>query len=327
MMALAGLPRLGRRRFIQGAVAAALLPALVPRLGEAAGNRRSIPRVGVLGDSNPVGWFVRTAAADIECRWADERRQRLPDLAAELVRLDMDVIVAIGLEAARAAKSATTTIPIVFVAAGDPVRDGLVRALARPGENVTGITVASGADMAAARLELLRGLVPRMSRIAVLSNAANQGSDSGLREVREAAGARGVEVESLRATTPHEVGWAFAEMARRRVEAVAVLSDIVFAMEAGRIAALAAEARLPAVYEARCFVEAGGLMSVHADGEAVIQRTVATVRRILGGERPAIIPVQPLSRLELTLNRRAARALGLALPPSLLARADTMIPS
>ena len=322
-----GLPRFGRRRFIQGAVASTLLPVLAPRLGEAVRNRKSIPRVGVLGESNPVGWFVRTAAADIECRWADERRQRLPDLAAELVRLDMDVIVAIGLEAARAAKSATTTIPVVFVAAGDPVRDGLVRALARPGENVTGITVASGADMASARLELLQDLVPRMSRIAVLANAVQRGCDSGLRDVREAAGARGVEVLWLTATTPDEVGGAFAEMARCRVEAVAVLSDIVFAMEAGRIAALAAAAHIPAVYESSSFVEAGGLMALHADGEAVIQRTVATVRRILGGERPAIIPVQQLSRLELTLNRRAARALGLGLPPSLLARADTVIPS
>jgi len=325
MTAASGTPRLDRRRFIQGAAAAALLPALAPLWGEAAIGGKPVPRVGILGDSDPVGWFVRTAAVDIECRWADERRERLADLAAELVHLDLDVIVAVGTEAARAAENATRTIPVVFVAAKRPIRAGLVSDATRPGANVTGVIVASGVEMAAARLELLRVLVPRLSRMAVLGYPGNPGHESAMRDVRVAAAASGVEVQAASAATPGELDAAFTNMTREGVAAVAVLSDVVFATSAWRIASLASAARLPVVYEAKSFVEAGGLMALHADGGAVIQRTVAIVQRILRGEKPAAIPVAQLTRLELTINRQAARALGLALPPSLLARADAMI--
>ncbi len=325
MTAASGTPRLDRRRFIQGVAAAALLPPLAPRRAEAAIGGKSVPRVGILGDSNPVGWFVRTAAVDIECRWADERRERLSSLAAELVHLDMDVIVAVGAEAARAAENATRTIPVVFVAARHPIRADLVNDVARPGANVTGVVVASGVEMAAARLELLRGLVPRLSRMAVLGYPGNPGHESAMRDVRVAAAASGVEVQAASAATPGELDAAFTNMTREGVAAVAVLSDVVFATSAWRIASLASAARLPVVYEAKSFVEAGGLMALHADGGAVIRRTVAIVQRILRGEKPAAIPVEHLTRLELTINRQAARALGLALPPLLLARADALV--
>lgn len=323
MTIASGFPELNRRRFIQGAAVAVLLSSLTARPSEAARGARSVPLVGILGDSNPVGWFVRTAAADIECRWADERRQPLPDLADELVQLDVDVIVAVGAEAARAARNATSSVPIVFVADGNPVRAGLVSNVRRPGANVTGVTVASGVEMAAARLEVLEGVVPGLSRLAVLGNPANPAHEAVMHDVREAAAARGVEVRPVTATKRGDLEEAFAEMARER--AAVVLSDVVFATEAWRIASLASAARLPIVYEAKSFVEAGGLMAIHADGGAVIDRTVAIVQRIVRGDRPAVIPVEQLTRPGLTINRQAARALGLALPASLLATADAVI--
>jgi putative ABC transport system substrate-binding protein len=318
-----GFGGLDRRRFIQGAAAAAFLSSLAPLRGEATTGGRPVPRVGILGDSNPVGWFVRTAAVDIECRWADERRQPLPDLAAELVQLDVDVIVAIGAEAARAARDATTSVPIVFVAAGNPVRASLVSDVRRPGANVTGVTVASGVEMAGAKLDLLEGLVPGLSRLAVLGNPGNPAHEAAMHDACEAAAARGVAARPVTAAKRGDLEEAFAEMARER--AAVVLSDVVFATEAWRIASLASAARLPIVYEARSFVEAGGLMALHADGGAVIDRTVAIVQRILRGEKPATIPVERLTRLGLTINCRAAHALGLTLPRSLLARADAVI--
>jgi ABC-type uncharacterized transport system substrate-binding protein len=312
-----------RRQFIQGVAAAAFLSSLAPLSGEAATGVNPVPRVGVLGDSNPVGWFVRTAAADIECRWADERQESLPDLAAELVHLDMDVIVAVGTEAARAARDITRMVPIVFVATGNPVRAGLVSDVRRPGANVTGVTIASGLEMAAARLDLLEGLVPGLSRLAVLGNPGNPAHEAGMREAREAAAARGVEVRPVTAAKRGDLEDAFARMARER--AAVVLSDVVFATEAWHIASLASAARLPVVYETKSFVEAGGLIALHVDGGAVIQRTVAIVQRILRGEKPAAIPVEQLTRPGLTINRQAAHVLGLALPRSLLARADAVI--
>jgi ABC-type uncharacterized transport system substrate-binding protein len=323
MTVVSRFPGLDRRRFIQGAAVAAFLPSLAPLRSAAAIRGKSVPRVGVLGDLNPVGWFVRTAAADIECRWADECRRPLPDLAAELVQLDVDVIVAIGAEAARAARDITKTVPIVFVAAGNPVRAGLVSGVRRPRANVTGVTVASGVEMAAARLDLLEGLVPGLSRLAVLGNPANPAHEAAMRDVREAAAARGIEVRPVAAAKPGDLEETFAKMAGER--AAAVLSDVVFTTEARRIASLASAARLPVVYEAKSFVEAGGLMAIHADGGVVIERTVAIVQRILRGEKPAAIPVEKLTRPGLTINRQAAHALGLALPRSLLARADAVI--
>ena len=315
---------LERRRFIQGAAATvAFLPSLLSRPSEATGGRPAVPRVGVLGDSNPVGWFARTAAIDIECRWVDEHGRPLSVLAAELVRLDADVIIALGVEAARAARNATNAIPVVFVAAGDSVRADLVADLSRLRGNVTGIIVTSGVEQATAKVELLEQLVTGVSRLAVLGNPGNPELEIAMRDVREAAAARGVEVRPVTATKRGDLEEAFVRMARER--AAIVLSDVVFATEACRIAALASASGLPVVYEAKSFVEAGGLVALHADGGAVIERTVAIVQRILRGEKPAAIPVEQLTRLKLTVNRHAADALGLALPQSLLARADTVI--
>ncbi len=323
MTAASRFTGLERRRFIQGAAAAAFLPSLAPLRSEAAIGGRPLPRVGVLGDSNPVDWFVRTAAADIECRWVDEQRRPLPNLAAELVQLDLDVIVAIGAEAARAARDTTKSVPIVFVAAGNAVRAGLVSDVRRPGANVTGVTVASGLELAAARLDLLEGLVPGLSRLAVLGNPGNPAHEAAMRDAREAAAARGIEVRPVTAAKRGDLEAAFTTMAGER--AAAVLSDVVFATEAWRLASLASAARLPIVYEAKSFVEAGGLVALHADGGVVIDRTVAIVQRILRGDKPAAIPVEQLTRPGLTINRRAAHALGLALPRALLARADAVI--
>jgi ABC-type uncharacterized transport system substrate-binding protein len=275
-----------------------------------------IPRIGVLGNSNPVGWFLRTAAADIECRWADESRRPLRDLATELVRLDPDVLVAVGTEAAQAARDATRAVPIVFVADGNPLRADLVHDVRRPGANVTGIIVPSDLEMSAARLDALQEVVHGLSRVAVLGNPKNPAHEGAIRDLRVAAAVRGLEVRPVMAAERGDLEQAFATMADKR--AAVVLSDVVFATEASRIAALASTARLPVIYESESFVEAGGLMALSYDGGAVIELTVSIVRRILHGEKPATIPVEQLTRPRLAVNRAAARALGV----SFTARAD-----
>jgi putative ABC transport system substrate-binding protein len=311
-----------RRAFIQG-TALAILAA--PRFAEAhpaAAGR--VPRIGVLGDVNPIPWTVRTSAVEIECRWAEGRRDRLLDLAAELVKLEVDVIVTAGEGPTRAAKSATRTIPIVFIAGGDAVGKGLVESVARPGGNVTGLSVPSEAEIAGQRLRLLGQAVPGAGRVAVLSNPDSPSSEQVLGHLRGAAG-QAVEVRAFEARSVEEVERAFAAIGVEEMDGLLVLPDALFAIHARRLVDLAAESRLPAVYGARSFAEAGGLMALYGDTAEVIRRTTAMVVRILGGSMPATLPVESLTRLELMVNARAAQALGLALPRSLLARADAVI--
>lgn len=311
-----------RRAFIQGTALAVLVAPLIAEARPATAGR--VPRIGVLGDVSPIPWTVKTSAAEIECRWADGRRDRLLELAAELVSLGVDVIVTAGAGPTRAAKSVTRAIPIVFVAGGDPVGEGLVASVARPGGNVTGLSVPSEAEIAGQRLRLLAQAVTSVGRVAVLTNPDSPSSEHVLRHLRGTAG-QAVEVRAFEARSVEEVERAFAAIVVEEMDGLLVLPDGLFALHARRLVDLAAESRLPAVYGARSFTEAGGLMALYGDTAEVIRRATAMVARILAGSGPATLPVELLTHLELTVNAGTARALGLALPRSLLTRADAVI--
>jgi ABC-type uncharacterized transport system substrate-binding protein len=314
---------IGRRGFLHGAALAALA---VPRLAHArVGGAAKLPRIGVIGEVSPVPWTVRTAVAEIECRWSGGRRDALPALAAELAARRVDVIVAIGAGPARAARHATRAIPIVFVSGGDPVAQGLVAAMDRPGSNATGLATLSEAEMSRERLAALRRVAPSVRRVAALLNPDAAGDESPAAELSAAAARSGIESRCFPARTAEDIDRAFAAMPPDGVDGVAVLPDALFAIHARRIAELAATHGLPAVYGARSFAEAGGLLAICGDTAELIRRTASMVARVLAGSDPATLAVERFARTELTVNATAARALGLAIPRSLLARADAVI--
>jgi putative ABC transport system substrate-binding protein len=309
-----------RRAFLEGAALAVLSAPLAAEARTTGAGR--VPRVGVLGEVNPVAWTVKTSAAEIECRWAGDRPDRLPALAAELVEHGVDVLVTAGVPATRAAMQATAAVPVVFVAGGDPVREGLVRSAPAPGGNVTGLSVPSEGEMAARRLGALAQAAPGMKRVAVLCGADASSSESILRHLVERFA---IAVEPLGAGSVEEIERAFDAMTAGRVGGVLVLPDALFAMHARRLVHLAAQRGLPAAYGARSFVSAGGLMAVHGDLAEVIRRATALVTRVLGGAAPATLPVESAAHPELAVNLTTARALGLRMPDSLVAGARVVI--
>jgi putative ABC transport system substrate-binding protein len=260
----------------------------------------------------------------IEYRWADGKYERLPALAAELVRLKVEVIVTSAPPVPLAAKQATSTIPIVFTSAADPVAAGLVASLARPGGNITGL-----ADIdplvVGKHLELLKEVAPKVSRLAVLRNPDNQGHPTTLRQAEGAARALGVQLHVLEARTPAEIDAAFAAMRSQQAGGVLVLRDAFFFVQQTQIVALAAKNRLPAVYGWRQIVEAGGLMAYGASLPQMWRRAATYVDKILKGAKPADLPVEQPTKFELVINLKTAKALGLSLSPSLLQRADEVI--
>jgi putative tryptophan/tyrosine transport system substrate-binding protein len=261
----------------------------------------------------------------IEYRWAEGRSDRLPDLTAELVRLRVDVLVASGAAATRAAKEATTTIPIVSVAVQDPVALGSVQSLGRPGGNITGPTLTGGLAIVGKQLELLKETVPGVSRVAVLWNPANPMLLQQLRDTESAARSLNVQLQPVEARSPDEFDRAFSRIIRGRVEALLVSTDPVFAAQGTRLANLAARNRLPAMYGLRRHVEAGGLIAYGANELDVWRRAATYVDKILKGAKPAELPVEQPTKFELVINLKTAKALGLTIPPSLLARADHVI--
>ncbi len=263
----------------------------------------------------------------IEYRDADGKPERLPALAAELVALKVDVLVAPGTLAALAAKRATKTIPIVFPTVGDPVTDGLVTTLARPGGNVTGLSNLSP-ELVGKCLELLHQAIPGVSRVAILwqpdAVPERTGKDIGKRA--EVAGqALGIRLQFVEVRGPADFDRAFSDMTRARAGALTVLSTPMFASERGRLVALAAENRLPAVYPLREFVDAGGLMAYGPNAIDLYRRAATYVDRILKGAKPGDLPVEQPTKFELVINLKTAKALGLTIPPSLLQRADQVI--
>ena len=262
----------------------------------------------------------------IEYRWAEGQFDRLPALATELVRRQVAVIAATGgISSATAAKSATTTIPIVFMVGEDPVRLGLVASIARPSGNLTGINFFNS-ELAAKRLELLRELMSAVARVAVLVNPANaMNAKTTLTDVEAAARAIGLQIQVLHASNSREINAAFATVARDRPDALFVGNDVLFASRRVQLATLAVRHLVPTIYPQRDFVEAGGLMSYGASLTDTFRQVGVYTGRILRGAKPADLPVVQASKFELVINAETARMLGITVPPTLLARADEVI--
>jgi putative tryptophan/tyrosine transport system substrate-binding protein len=262
----------------------------------------------------------------IEYRWAENQLDKLPSLAAELVRRQVTMIVAAGgIVSTLAAKAATTTIPIVFAAGEDPVSHGLVASIARPGGNLTGINFLN-TELTAKRLGLLHELVPKAIRIAVLVNPANAPSaEVTLREIPEAARAIGLQIQVLNASTAREIDAAFAALVRERPDALFIGSDPFFNNRRKQFVLQAMRHSLPAGYASREYVEAGGLMSYGTDFLDTYRQVGAYAGRVLRGAKPTDLPVVQSAKFELVINQMTARILDLDLPPGLLARADEVI--
>jgi putative tryptophan/tyrosine transport system substrate-binding protein len=268
--------------------------------------------------------FVEGENVAIVYRWADGQIDRLPALAAELVRRPVAVLIGSGDAASLAAKAATTTIPIVFHVGRDPAMLGLVASLARPGGNLTGVNFFTG-ELAAKRLELLRQLAPGAVRVAALLNPANPNTETVARDVESAARAMALQMQVYEASTIGEIDAAFAALARERPDALFVTGDPVFRIRRVQLALLAAHYRVPAIYALRDYAEAGGLMSYGANLSEAHRQGGVYVGRILKGAKPTDLPVVQSSKFELVINLQPARMLGLTVPDKLLVAADEVI--
>ena len=327
-----------RREFIS-AVAVSLLAAPDAAQAQQAGR---VYRLGILAPTSMPAPSERRAAMIlipsalqelgyvqgqnlvVERRYGEGRLDRLPALARELVQLRPDVIVAIGSAAARAVKNATATIPIVLYANVDPVAAGLVKSLAKPGDNLTGVLIAPAGTLAAKKLELLKEAVPRAKRIAFLAWGDDPSFRPQVQETQEAASSLGVKL-SVVEVRGGDYERAFAMIAAERPGALFVAATTYFVRDRKRIIELVAKHRLPAIYEWPEHVEDGGLMSYGSSLTGTTQRVAAYVDRIFKGAKPGDLPIEQPTRFELVVNLKAARALGLTLPPSLLSRADRII--
>jgi putative ABC transport system substrate-binding protein len=267
--------------------------------------------------------YVEGQNVSFEQRSADGRYDRLPGLAADLVRQPVDVIVAVVLPAVQAAKATTTTIPIVFWAGGDAVVDGLVASFSRPGGNLTGVSMLNNV-LGAKRLELLHELVPKAAVFAMLVNPTNPNAEPQAKDVQEAARRKGVQIHILGASTDSEIEIAFAKLVNLRTNALIVASDGYLASRVDRLVALAAQYAVPAIYTIRRYAAAGGLISYTSSAPMDYQLGSYT-GRILNGEKPADLPVIRPTKFELVINLKTAKALGLTVPQSILARADEVI--
>ena len=270
--------------------------------------------------------YVESQNVTVEYHWLEGKFDRLPALMADLVHRRVTIIATpAGNYAAQVAKAATTTIPIVFGVGEDPVKLGLVASLARPGGNLTGVNFFAN-EYAAKRLALLHELVPKAVRIAVLVNPANvPATESTLRDIPEAARVMGLQTQVLNASTSREIEAAFATLVRDRAEALYVAGDVFFTSRRVQFATLAASYRIPASYPSREAVEAGGLMGYATDRVDMHRQVGAYTGKILKGAKPADLPVLQSTKFEIVINLQTARALGLDVPPTLLARADEVI--
>jgi len=298
-----------------------------------------IPRIGYLGNSSPtlepdlleafrqglrnLG-YVDGQNIIIEYRWADGKYDRFPDLVADLVRLNVGVIIAAGTPGILATKQATKTIPIVMAVAGDAVGAGLVGSLARPGGNVTGLTSLAG-ELEGKRLELLKEIVPKLSRVAVLLNPANPFTALARKETQVSAEALHLKLEPVEVKAIEEFETAFARIARQRPGAVVMLADRFLLANRARIVDFAVERRLPVMYPYREFVDGGGFASYGANYPDMFRRAATYVDKILKGTKPADLPVEQPTKFELVINLKAAKQIGVTIPPNVLARADKVI--
>jgi putative ABC transport system substrate-binding protein len=322
-----------RRTFLAGTGAALLAAPLAAEAQQA----RKVPHIGVLQAGAPPEPLVeafREGLRDLgyvegrdivlEFRWAEKKLDRLPELATELVGLRVDVIHTLSTPAAIAARHATTTIPIVFTGVGDPVGTGVVSSLAHPGGNVTGVSIMA-TELSGKRLEILREMVPKVSRVAMLWNDTNPGMVLRARETEAAAAKLGVTVQSFGVHDLIDFDHAFASIVNGRAAALLTLIDPFTRQHRQRIVDFAAQRHLPALYEAREFVESGGLICYGPSLLAIQRRSAACVDKILKGVKPADLPVEQPTTFELVINLKTAKALGLTIPQSLLLRADEVI--
>jgi len=310
----------------------ALLVVLVGCVGMAeAQQKKKVPRIGFLSSASPEQFSHAYAAflqglrdlgyteaqnIVIESRWAEGKTERLSDLAAELVRLKVDLIVSTGgTGTAFAVKNATTTIPVVFTAGGDLEKVGLIASLARPGGNLTGLSLLT-VELGTKRLELLKEAFPEARRVAVLGNPANPAYPSQVKEAQAAAKALALQLQILKARGPDEFEPAFSAMSRKRAGALLVSTDAMLYAQRKRIVELAAKVRIPAIYEFKEFVEAGGLMSYGTNIAGVYRRLAGYVDEILKGAKPAELPVEQSTNFEFFINLKTAKALGLTIPPN-----------
>jgi putative ABC transport system substrate-binding protein len=268
--------------------------------------------------------YVERQNVAIEYRWAEGNYDRLPALAVDLATRKVDVIVAVSGPSAHAAKSASSAIPIVFMTGGDPVADGLVNSLARPGGNTTGVSFLF-VELHPKRLELLSDLLPHAKIIALLVNPNLSFTEAVVQAVQEAASAKGIQLPVLKAGTEGEIDAAFATLAQRQADALLVGSDPFFDSQHELLVTLASRYAVPTIYPWRIFADAGGLISYGPNLSAVERQLGNYAGRILKGERPADLPVQQPTRFELVVNLKTAAALGLTVPPSILARATEVI--
>lgn len=319
------------------AVAATAASAGIRAAGQPAGK---VPRIGYLTPGEPganahlreafrqglrdLGYHVGRYII-IEERFAEGSVERLAELAAELVRLPVDVIVAVSTGPTVAARKATASIPIVAVSVGDPVRLGLAAGLARPGGNVTGVAFSVGLESIAKGLEVLKVAVPAAKRVAVLSNANNPAQGLAVGDLKKAGRSLELELQPLEVRGPDDFDSAFAAMARDRAEALLVVVESMFIRQRVRLAELALKHRLPSMHGARENVEAGGLLGYGPSLAAQQRRAAAYVDKILRGAKPGDLPIEQPTLFELVVNLKTAKALGLTIPPALLLRADEII--
>ena len=268
--------------------------------------------------------YVEGRNIAIEWRFADGNYQRLPDLAAELVRMNVDVIMIAGSAATRAAQQATATIPIVCATMSDPVGNGFAKSLIRPGGNITGLSLTT-TDMSPKHIELLKLMLPKLTQLAVLVNLGNPAHPATLKSIEASAKKLGVRVRSLDARNPDGIAGNFAIMKRERAEAVIVAVDAFFLGQRQQIADLALKDRLPSMFSAQEHVEAGGLMSYGQNLADMYRRAAGYVDKILKGAKPGDLPIEQPAVFSLAINRKTAKALGLAIPNELLVRADNVI--
>jgi len=313
---------------------------LVAPLAGAAQQPAKVPRIGYLSPLSPSSDSTRIEAfrqglrdfgyvegqnIAIEYRYAEGKFNRLPDLAAELVRFKVDVIVVASTPGILAAKNATSTIPIVMALSADPVPTGLVSSLARPGGNITGLSLLSG-ELSGKRLELLKEVVPNLSRVAVLWDPVNPATLLQLRETEAAAQVLGVQLQPLEVRGPNpDFERAFQDTAGGQAGALITLDDLLILIHRRKIVDFAAKKRLPAMYGFRELPDAGGLMSYTANRSHLFRRAATYVDKLLKGAKPADLPVEQPTRFEFVINMKTAKALGLTIPPSILIRADQVI--
>jgi putative tryptophan/tyrosine transport system substrate-binding protein len=304
-----------------------------------AASAQTQPRIGFLSSLGPAEVMERTEAfrqalrdrgyverknIQIEWRYADGQTERLPGLAAELVRLNVDVIVTGGPAVNRFAKEATAKIPIVLAFDNDPVGNGFAASLARPGGNITGLST-HYPEISGKQLELLKEIMPRLARVAVVGNATVPGNAQAVRQTELAAEALGVKVEYLDVRSPAQIESAFRTAGKNHAEALLVLGSQVVTSERKQFAALAVKSRLPAIYWNPESVEAGGLMSYSANLNDLFRRAAFYVDKILKGAKPGDLPIEQPTKFELVINLKTAKQIGLTIPPNVLARADRVI--